>query len=516
MSNSIYFKFKSQKEPGRISFDGTTGLSVFDVKREIILQNKLGSGTEFDLAIYNSNNEEYDDDTTIIPRSTSITVRRLPPSKPGKGTAARYVAGNTPISSYSRIEHFSKKPLELKTKPVSPTFNTTNVTSQGKDDAEDAAIQAMFAASNEQWRETQDKLATATPIFRPNNKKLMSSNVLYRPPPAGYVCYRCGEKGHWIQLCPTLSDPSFDGKLKVKRTTGIPKSFLKTVEKTFNDNSGSFMVNADGEHVIAQPDNASWENYKSKTKVLTASSIYSFEPDDLTLECTLCHKLMKNPSKIPCCQEEYCEECIQTTLLETDFVCPKCGTKDILLDTIQINNDKKKKIEEYINNKIRNDVSVDKKSSLITNNSESQRDPELSVESKKRPFSDNIDSASQTHPKHNGQPVDKNQSLNPQPLQPNPSLQMNGNFIPFFPDPYMLNPYMIIPMNPIMTRNMYGLPQYNNYEHYPLDISKYGYFPNQQKVFSKEEDSPYTRIPLNDRNTHRQKRMRQADFRELA
>lgn len=252
MSNSIYFKFKSQKEPGRISFDGTTGLSVFDVKREIILQNKLGSGTEFDLAIYNSNNEEYDDDTTIIPRSTSVTVRRLPPSKPGKGTAARYVSGNSSMGSYTRTDIIPKKPVELKTKPIPPSLST--ITPQGKEDAEDAAIQAMFAASNEQWRETQDKLATATPIFRPNNKKIISTNAPDRPPPAGYVCYRCGEKGHWIHSCPTLSDPSFDGKFRVKRTTGIPKSFLKTVEKTYNDNSVSFMVNSDGDHVIAQPD----------------------------------------------------------------------------------------------------------------------------------------------------------------------------------------------------------------------------------------------------------------------
>ncbi|QSL65067.1 hypothetical protein MERGE_002372 [Pneumocystis wakefieldiae] len=508
MSNSIYFKFKSQKEPGRISFDGTTGLSVFDVKREIILQNKLGSGTEFDLAIYNSNNEEYDDDTTIIPRSTSVTVRRLPPSKPGKGTAARYVSGNSSMGSYTRTDIIPKKPVELKTKPIPPSLST--ITPQGKEDAEDAAIQAMFAASNEQWRETQDKLATATPIFRPNNKKIISTNAPDRPPPAGYVCYRCGEKGmnKFMYLFSHFS--------RVKRTTGIPKSFLKTVEKTYNDNSVSFMVNSDGDHVIAQPDNASWENYKSRTKIFTASNIYSFKPDDPTLECTLCHKLMKNPSTIPCCQEEYCEECIQTTLLETDFVCPKCETKDILLDSIQINNSKREKIEEYINNKMRDEnISVNKKSSLTTSNIDASQASQLNMKSKKRPFSDDGNSTTQKHPKQNDQVMDKNQSINPQPMQPDLSSQINGNFMSFFPDPFMLNPYMM-PMNSLMTPDIYGLPQYGNFEFYPLDISKYGYFPNQQKLFSKEEDSPYTRIPLNDRSTHRQKRIRQADFRELA
>ncbi|CCJ28325.1 unnamed protein product, partial [Pneumocystis jirovecii] len=504
MSNSIYFKFKSQKEPGRISFDGATGLSVFDVKREIILQNKLGSGTEFDLAIYNSNDEgnlfskkkkwiinilEYDDDTTIIPRSTSITVRRLPPSKPGKGTAARYVSGN-PSVSYNRAENYCKKPVELKTKPASSMFNI-NTVAWKKSDPEEAAIQAMFAASDEQWQETQDRLAAATPIFRPNNRKSVPVNVPDKPPPVGYVCYRCGEKGMRLILFKCFL--IFDGKLRVKRTTGIPKSFLKTVEKTFDGNYGSFMVNANGEHVVAEPDkyfslllftvllintSASWESYKSKTKILTTSSIYSFKPDDSTLECNLCHKLMKNPSKIPCCPEEYCEECIQTALLESDFICPKCGTKDTLLDTIQINNDRKKEIKEYINNKMGNEnISVNKSFSVISN-TESAQESELPIESKKRPLSDN-NIIPQTLPEQNDQVKDK--ELNSQFLQHNISPQINGNFMQFFSDPYMLNPYMVMPMDSMMTQNVYGLPLYNNYKHYPLDISKYGYFPNQQK-----------------------------------
>ncbi|KAI1103991.1 hypothetical protein F4804DRAFT_332801 [Jackrogersella minutella] len=31
-----------------------------------------------------------------------------------------------------------------------------------------------------------------------------------RPPPLSYVCNRCEEPGHWIQLCPTNLDPSWD------------------------------------------------------------------------------------------------------------------------------------------------------------------------------------------------------------------------------------------------------------------------------------------------------------------
>ena len=50
MSSSVFFRFKSQKEPSRITFDGT-GISVFELKRDIIAANKLGDGTDFELLI---------------------------------------------------------------------------------------------------------------------------------------------------------------------------------------------------------------------------------------------------------------------------------------------------------------------------------------------------------------------------------------------------------------------------------------------------------------------------------
>jgi protein MPE1 len=57
MASSVFFKFKSQKEPTRVTFDGT-GISVFELKREIIAKNRLGDGTDFDLAIYNEDTND--------------------------------------------------------------------------------------------------------------------------------------------------------------------------------------------------------------------------------------------------------------------------------------------------------------------------------------------------------------------------------------------------------------------------------------------------------------------------
>ena len=50
-SSSVYFKFKSQREPTRVEFDGTS-ISVFDLKRQIVLRSGLGDGSDFDLSIF--------------------------------------------------------------------------------------------------------------------------------------------------------------------------------------------------------------------------------------------------------------------------------------------------------------------------------------------------------------------------------------------------------------------------------------------------------------------------------
>ena len=57
MTSSVFYKLgKSQKDASRIEFDGT-GLSVWELKRDIIKQSGLGDGTDFDLFVYAEDGE---------------------------------------------------------------------------------------------------------------------------------------------------------------------------------------------------------------------------------------------------------------------------------------------------------------------------------------------------------------------------------------------------------------------------------------------------------------------------
>ena len=391
MASSVFFKFKSQKEPTRVEFDGT-GISVFELKRDIIIKSGLGDGTDFDLAIYSEDGSEgtyfgasfdpearganvlveYDDDTTIIPRSTTVVARRLPPMKPGAGRAARYVSGKMPATA----KHASKR--EAQNKGAAKPTNV-GLTQMSNAVTEEEKMMAMFQAQSEQWTAQQEEMSqyvqsltlgpqldanpvrSQAPVFKPGSRKPV--NVPDHDPPHGYICYRCGEKGHWIQLCPTNDNPEFDNRPRVKRTTGIPRSFLKTVDKpallaaqgdSDDENAkapSGIMLNAEGEFVVFEPDKASWEKFQAQTKssaaAQEAASLESKDLEDRGLACPLDKRMFVEPMKTPCCEKTYCNDCIVNALIESDFVCPGCQSEGILIDDLKPDEEMAAKTKEY-------------------------------------------------------------------------------------------------------------------------------------------------------------------------
>lgn len=167
--------------------------------------------------------------------------------------------------------------------------------------------------------------------------------------------------GHWIQACPTNNDPTFDGRPKFRRTTGIPRSFLKVVEKpTALTGDGTVdvsqlpagvMYTSTGEWVVAEPDKASWEQFQAKTKASAdkaeAISTDNQELRDRGLECPIDKRLFVDPMKTPCCGQTYCRDCIEEALLGNDFVCPGCATDNVLVDNLTVDEDMVKDIKTY-------------------------------------------------------------------------------------------------------------------------------------------------------------------------
>ncbi|KAM0792848.1 hypothetical protein ACM66B_002613 [Microbotryomycetes sp. NB124-2] len=416
MSSFVFYRFKSQKEPSRISFDGT-GISVWDLKKEIIQENKMGKGTDFDFAIYNADTEEeYTEDHQIIPRSTSVLARRLPPARPGRGNAQKYMPsmeGSGPTGSSNSYAHMGQ----------GKTWNASQFTKRfdGKEDSQAAAPQApvevklpaaagedeasalaaMFAASSQQWQQTQEQMAQATPVYRapqarapgasqrpvgsapglagPPSASASNPAVFipgtgpdsttasryhqdrqayryseHKPPPPGYICYRCGQKGHWIQECPTNSDRAFDDRPRIKRTTGIPKSFLTVVEGPDAPTEGAtpgasgIMVTAEGGFVVAKPDSASWLAHRAHTKNLSAKDVQDLAPTDPDLTCPICSKLLRDAMLTPCCSTSFCQECIENALIDNDKLCPECETRIKSLDKLKVDEERRERVKKYI------------------------------------------------------------------------------------------------------------------------------------------------------------------------
>lgn len=374
MASSVFYKFSSRKDESRVTFDGT-GISVFDLKREIILANNMGKANDFDLFVYDSTSkQELKDDSQIIPRSSSVVVKRMPAVRPGKGKASIYIGATPgpgpvsesvqrPGSSTTWHKGAMSKRFDGKEEPSASTIpkSSTPVKSAVTKDDEAAAMAAMFQAQSANWEETQEKMSHATRVYsnprgtgfgrgsgKPHIPQLQAQHQ-DRPLPPSYVCYRCGQKGHWIQDCPTNNDREFDNRPRIKRTTGIPRSMLKAVE---NPNSGDLaqgvMVTPEGGFVVAQPDLASWQKQVSRPKGLTVAEVRERAPTDTSLACPIDNKLFRDAVKTPCCGTLYCEECIQTHLLERDFVCPHCSKKIASLDKLLVDKPARTKVTDYI------------------------------------------------------------------------------------------------------------------------------------------------------------------------
>lgn len=151
---------------------------------------------------------------------------------------------------------------------------------------------------------------------------------LYKEPPENYVCFRCGNKGHFIQHCPTNNDRNFD-IVKIRKPSGIPKDFLVKVEGDLEGTS-AILVTEEG-FVRANPQTQEWR--KQSQQYRSAHEI----PDEI--KCSDCSGVLRDPV-VTNCGHAYCEGCIMVD--DSCIVCSKNVTR------LYFDQDLNEKVKRYL------------------------------------------------------------------------------------------------------------------------------------------------------------------------
>jgi protein MPE1 len=130
------------------------------------------------------------------------------------------------------------------------------------------------------------------------------------PPPPSYICFRCGQKGHYIANCPTNADPNFN-RPKIRKTTGIPKTFLKPIDSSAEGDLGTLppnnvLISADGNLVTLESNEELWSKVSGIHRMLSLNS--DTVPEHF--KCALCTKVLTDPVHFSCCPSvNFCDEC---------------------------------------------------------------------------------------------------------------------------------------------------------------------------------------------------------------
>ncbi|KAI3862352.1 hypothetical protein MKX03_014370 [Papaver bracteatum] len=302
---SIYYKFKSGKEfhsiPALSPF-----MSVLELKDLIFQSKKFGHGKDFDLILTNpSTNEDYIDDSIIIPRNSSVLVRRIS-GLPGKSIVVKSKEQEEKEKEDEKI----KEICQQTTSYVNANNGTTAVNS---------AHQRGFCNGYVGGRPTMGQ----------------RGGLDRRIPPEGYTCHRCKVPGHYIQHFPTNGDPEYDVK-KLRPPTGIPKSML--VETA----DGSYALPG-GSIAVLKPNEVAFEKLVEGIPTISRRVI-DIPPE---LHCPMCKDVMRFAvltSK--CCFRSFCDGCIRGNIISKSMCV--CGARGILVDDLIPNKTIRDTIDRYI------------------------------------------------------------------------------------------------------------------------------------------------------------------------
>jgi len=325
---------KSSREPDSVTFQGNF-ITLENLKQLIVKKRGLDKvSNDFDLLISNADTKQlYQGAQTKVPKNVQLVVQRV--------SAAFGINARNQQRQETRMSNDSNAPSGADDDFGGDVFDTSTAATEAAEEETggDSLAQkiAMFAAQkNKQLKDKKRK---------EGGKRLR--NTLAGPPGSSLAGVQSlGKRGQNY-------DP------EKRRNIGIPGQFISKDD----ENDGG--VDGDGSKKNSTT-GTGWGRFQTdarfKQRVKQAGGITTRLSDDevrqridrqdipADLVCALTDKLLKEAVILPCCNKSCSGEAIQSALVNSDFVCPLCKTKDISLDRLVPNQRLRKEVNDFIRN----------------------------------------------------------------------------------------------------------------------------------------------------------------------
>ena len=313
----IHYKFVNTTTYSAIKFHGLE-ISLVDLKMKILLAKRMNHAP---LEIINAQNKKsYFEETEMIPRNTSVIVKRIPP--PQTNHSSKVIIAN----QKRRAEKEISDKIQL---------TTTEIGNQQADlykieESEDYIFKTMMQQATFGFDLSSKK--SGKPF---NNTK----------------CYACGQYGHLKDKCPLyFKDSNMD--YPRKRPKGIPSTMLEIIPGEKIDDikmREGVYINRKGDYVIPIVDKLAMEKRQINNTKVEFPAVDTLHYVPIEIQCKLCQRILFDAVRVQCCNNSFCDECIRNYIINNNFNCPlqECGKGEILPDNLVPNTALRKAVKEF-------------------------------------------------------------------------------------------------------------------------------------------------------------------------
>ena len=384
-SSIILYKFRTSRDFESVELPGASA-RLFDIKRAIVKAKKLDRGAggsaapqlEFELSVKNAlTEEEYTDESMLLPRGTRLVIGRLPAAKgygllakiaraeAGMSTTASNLITNrsafTAPTGYFTIQSRAGEEDEFVDSAASPVdplpqAATGTLNDQELEEKELAALKAVTDQAASMYRPhttlnrsaISNKFGSAAPVVAGAPRPILNA-----PPQPFNAPHKMPPSMMKFSTDPELKEHELKQMQTKKRATGIPRTFL-TMSGAEGNTSGNTDHGHDGEKEMStirlQPNTIGFEALiqrgggQSESGGAQARSLeYAIKLTATTipehLQCGICHGVLKNAMLVPWDTEgrAVCELCMRDNLAKNGFKCPLTGMDGVSPDDLHPN-----------------------------------------------------------------------------------------------------------------------------------------------------------------------------------